>query len=356
MEDFLAEIKKRANKVENYINNSDFVQNIAPDYLKAGVMLYPSHAGKMLRPAIVMLACEAVGGNCGLVVPAAAAMEISHIWTLVHDDIIDNDDLRRGTLSVHAYYRNKFKHQINDKKKLEEFSRNIAILVGDLQQAWATNIFNNLSKTLDVTLFNYLLNELTAGWIVKVAEGEATDVEYALKKFENIDDTMILNMILKKTASTFAFAGKMGALIGLNKLDLNHNLVVAIEDVCLNAGMAFQLRDDILGIMGNEKQLGKPIGSDIKEGKRTLIMTHAYNKADESQKQLISNVLGNPLATDEEIDKIRNLTQDLGSIRHVENLADEYITKSKLALTKLPNSNAKNLFKQWIDFMINRTK
>lgn len=356
MEDFLAEIKKRTNKVEDYINNSDFCKNIAPDYLKEGVMLYPNNVGKMLRPAIVMLACEAVGGNSDLAVPAAAAMEISHIWTLVHDDIIDNDDLRRGKLSVHAYYRNKFKHQINDEVKLEEFSRSVAILVGDLQQAWAINIFNDLNKTLDITLFNFLLNELTASWTVKVSEGETVDIEYALKSFDDIDDTMILNMMLKKTASTFGFAGKIGALIGLNKLDLNNDLVIAIEDICLNAGMAFQLKDDVLGIMGNEKQLGKPIGSDIKEGKRTLIMTHAYSKADESQKQFIMDTLGNSLISDKEIDRMCGLVQDLGSIKYVEDLADDYVTKAKLTLTKLSESNTKNLFEQWINFMINRTK
>lgn len=356
MKDFLIEIKKRTNKVEDYINNNDFCNNIAPDYLKEGVMLYPSNTGKMLRPAIIMLACEVMGGDSELAVPAAAAMEISHIWTLVHDDIIDNDDLRRGELSVHAYYKDKFKHQINDEKKLEEFSRNIAILVGDLQQAWATNIFNDLNKTLDIKLFNFLLNELTAGWIVKVIEGETLDVEYALKNFDDIEDDVILNINLKKTASTFAFAGKMGALIGLNKLDLNNDLVVAIEDICLNAGIAFQLKDDVLGIMGNEKQLGKPIGSDIKEGKRTLIMSHAYGKADKLQKELLKNILSSSRVTDEEINKIRNLVQDLGSIKYVENLADEYIAKAELALAKLPDSNPKNLFKQWINFMINRIK
>ena len=329
MKDFLEEIKKRTTKVEDYINNNDFCKNISPDYLKEGVMLYPRNAGKMLRPAITMLAYEVMGGNNDLIVPAAAAMEISHIWTLVHDDIIDNDDLRRGDLSVHAYYKNKFKHQIDDEKKLEEFSRSIAILVGDLQQAWAINVFNNLSKTLDSKLFNFLLDELTAGWVVKMAEGETLDIEYALNNFDDIDDAMILNMVLKKTASTFAFAGKIGALIGLNKLDLNNDLVVTIEDICLNAGIAFQLKDDVLGIMGTEKQLGKPIGSDIKEGKRTLIVVHAYNKADESQKQFIKNILNNPKATDEEINRIRNLVQSLGSIKYVEELADDYIKKAK---------------------------
>lgn len=354
MSDFLLEINSRTALVRDYIRQNTFCDKIAPDYLKEGVLLYPSRGGKMLRPAIVLLACEAVGGDVNLAIPAAAAMEISHIWTLVHDDIIDNDDLRRSGPSVHAYYRDKFKHLIADSVKLEEFSKSMAILTGDLQQAWATNLLNNLNGKLNGTLFKFLIDDLTAGWIIEVVEGETLDVEYSQMAIGDVSDEMLLNMLTKKTASTFAFAGRIGSLIGLNKLDLDNNLVRTIEDICLNAGLAFQLKDDILGIMGTEKQLGKPIGSDIKEGKRTLIITHAYARANDQQKRMIEGILGNPQATNQEVKQLWELAQSLGSIEYIENLANNYIDKAKSALNGLPESNAKTLLNQWIDFMTNR--
>ena len=354
MSDFLQQIKNRTDLVKDYIRQSDFADKVAPNSLKEGVLLYPRRGGKLLRPAIMMLACEAVGGDTNLVIPAAAAMELSHTWTLVHDDIIDNDDMRRKGASAHAHYRSQFKDKISDPIILENFSKSMAILVGDLQQAWATNLLNKLNGKIDNELFNYLVDELTAGWLVGVLEGEALDVEYAQLPIAQVTDEMIINMLTQKTASTFAFAGKAGALIGLDQLDLDNKLVQSVERACLYAGIAFQIKDDVLGVIGDEDKLGKPVGSDIKEGKRTLLITHAYAKSAPDQQAILSKILGKADAGLQEIETVKNIIINSGSIEYVENLANNYIDKAKLALGDLPESQAKDLLNRWVDFMTNR--
>ncbi len=143
-------------------------------------------------------------------------------------------------------------------------------------------------------------------------------------------------------------------MIGLNQLELNNKLVKALEDLCFNAGIAFQLRDDVLGVLGDEKQLGKPIGSDVKEGKKTVIAVYAYHRANDNQKKLITSILGNSDADFDQVNKVHKLFSDLGSIKYVEDLASNYIEKAKTALAILPESSAKLLLSQWIDFMIKR--
>jgi len=351
-EQLLSDFKDKTEKVRNYISNSQFGQKLSPDYIKEGAKLYFSRGGKMLRPAILLLACEAVGGETDLAIPAAAAMEMSHIWTLVHDDILDNDNLRRGGPSIHAYYKEKFKGLISD-DELDEWSKNTAILVGDIQQAWAINLMAGLDNRIKPDLFRFLVRDLT-NWAATVLEGEMLDVEYSKRNFDKVNEQMVLDMLIKKTALTFKFAGKFGALIGLNQLELDNKLVKTLEELCFNAGIAFQLKDDILGILGNEKQLGKPIGSDIREGKKTVIVIHAYHQANDDQKELIESILGNNNASFNQINKVHKLFSDLGSIEYVENLANSYIRRAETALDALPKSSAKLLLGQWINFITKR--
>ncbi len=195
-EQLLSNFKDRTEKVRNYISNSQFGQKLSPDYIREGAQLYFSRGGKMLRPAILLLACEAVGGKTDLAVPAAAAMEMSHIWTLVHDDILDNDDLRRGGPSVHAYYKEKFKGLISA-DELDEWSRNTAILVGDIQQAWAVSLMTELDNRIKPDLFRFLIKDLT-NWAATVLEGEMLDVEYSKQDFDKVDEQMVLDMLIKK--------------------------------------------------------------------------------------------------------------------------------------------------------------
>jgi len=180
-------------------------------------------------------------------------------------------------------------------------------------------------------------------------------VQYAWQPLSKVTEAMILDMLDKKTASTFALAGKTGALIGLNKLDLEHPIVVQLEKLCRDAGLAFQLQDDVLGIIGNQDELGKPIGSDIREGKKTIIVVHAYSKANHEQRDILENILGKNDATLDEINQVKQLLIDLGGIDYVRELANNYIKSAQEALVALPDHPVREYFKDWINFMINRS-
>ncbi|MFA5270311.1 MAG: polyprenyl synthetase family protein [Patescibacteria group bacterium] len=354
MIDLKTELQEKARLVADYILNSPFRSQLSPKYVDDGAVAYTIRGGKMLRPAILLLACEAAGGDPKLALPAAAAIEMSHTWTLVHDDLIDNDDLRRGGPSLHAYYRQLNRPGIKDSVELEQYARSMAMLVGDLQQAWAISMINELSDKVDVEVFRYIIRELTNYWVPRVMSGQALDLDYSRLPFDQVTEEMIVDMLDRKTASTFGFAGQAGAMIGINRLDKEDPTVKAIQQICLDAGLAFQLRDDVLGVVGDEKELGKPIGSDIREGKKTLIIAHAYRTATVQQRELLLSVLGNELATDDEVEQVHTILKELGSIDYTESLAKKYADQARKVLDQLPDSRAKGLFEQWVDFIVNR--
>jgi geranylgeranyl diphosphate synthase type I len=119
--------------------------------------------------------------------------------------------------------------------------------------------------------------------------------------------------------------------------------------------MAFQLQDDILGILGNEKTLGKPVGSDIREGKRTAIVYHSLNASSRAERNLILKTLGNPKATPAQVKSVTQLFVKLGGIEHTAELAQKYVRKAITALEPLPETEYKQLLMQWADYMVNRT-
>ncbi|MFA5966911.1 MAG: polyprenyl synthetase family protein [Patescibacteria group bacterium] len=350
--EFLTELKNKGQLVTDYILNYPAIVKISPDYLREGVMFYVAKGGKRLRPALLMWACELAGGKAELALPAAAAIELSHTWTLVHDDIIDNDDLRRGGPSMHAYFREAWRSRVEE-GNLESWSRNLAMLVGDIQQATATSMLEALS--VDVALKEWLVQDLTTNWVTEVLQGEMLDMEFAVSPLEQISEAQIIDMLNKKTASTLAWCGRTGILVGLGKLELQHPFISIVETICRQAGLAFQLHDDILGLLGNEQELGKPVGSDIREGKRTIIVAHAYARASLEEKELISRVLGNRQASDSEISQVKDLLIRLGGVDYAQKLAADYIEQAQIALNSLPDHPTKGYFKEWIDFIIERS-
>jgi geranylgeranyl diphosphate synthase type I len=143
-------------------------------------------------------------------------------------------------------------------------------------------------------------------------------------------------------------------MIGLSTTDIDDKRVKALSNFTSKCGTAFQLQDDILGIVGNEKQLGKPIGSDIREGKRTIITYYAFKNASSGQREKLENILGNPDATREQIDEITHLLVHLGGISETKKLAERITQEALPELDILSDSHYKKLLLAWADFMISR--
>ena len=161
-------------------------------------------------------------------------------------------------------------------------------------------------------------------------------------------------MMYLKTGVLYEFAGKAGAMLGLKTTDEDHPLVRAIATFCAECGTAFQLQDDLLGVVGNAEKLGKPVGSDILEGKRTPVVLEAFRVADEPTRARLMSIVGAPAATADDVAEAVDLLSDLGALKTVADMARQHIDKAFSALAQVPRSQYSEWLEGWASFMVNR--
>ena len=355
-------LKAVNDKVTHHFQTSGDRKFFRPEHIFRGVMSYLLRPAKRLRPGVMMMCCGCYGGaeTVEKIVPAAAGLELFHTWTLTHDDIIDNDDLRRGNATVHVDLKAAGMEDLRMEETLAaEYGRSAAILAGDVQHGWVVSSFLELAQRgyFDPNLVIAIVKELESRVLGDLICGEMLDVQLGMVGFDSpmlINEETVLEMEWLKTGILLEFSAKSGAMLGLETVNGDDPRVRILADFAGNCGRAFQLQDDILGIVGNEKSLGKPIGSDIREGKKTVIILHALNNADEKQKNVIINILGKRRATEAEVNEVSTLLQDLGGVGYAKDLAASYIEKTKDALESVPESEYKDLLLEWADFMVNR--
>jgi geranylgeranyl diphosphate synthase type I len=345
-------------KVREYLLARTREQSLKPSHLDSAARMYVQCGGKSMRPAMLLWSCSAVGGSEGEAVPAAAAVELYHTWTLVHDDIIDRDERRRGGLSVHAEFEGRGARELGlDARTAAHYGLSFAILAGDVQHAWAVGLLGRCPQAMrDPRLALRLVAELEGPVLSAIAQGEALDLQHALRPVGKVTERQILNMISLKTAALYSFAARAGGLLGLRSFQPRHPHVRALAKFGRLCGMAFQLQDDILGVLGEDKRLGKPVGSDIREGKRTTILSHAWKQASAQQRRTLSRALANPSANDEDIRQARRILLETGGIAHTRSLAREYVGAALEALKPVPASDSKRLLSQLAGAMIARTR
>jgi geranylgeranyl diphosphate synthase type I len=332
------------------------LEHIKPYELNIGTIDYFLRGGKRLRPAILMLCAGIVGGKeCeNKVVSAALAVELFHTFTLIHDDIIDNDPTRRGGKSVHVLVSDMFESQGSS-----EYGRDVAILSGDMLHALSVKALLDMvdCDTISAKTVIAVTQDLENRTLAEVLEGEALDTRAGLLHSDfsvgSFEET--LNIMDKKTGALFAFAARSGAMLGLDTSDMNNQSVVLLSEFARLCGIAFQIQDDVLGITADEKKLGKPIGSDIREGKKTLILQHAYNNANEEDKKTIESIVGVQSATETDIQKVKDIFIKTGAIDYAKRLANEYIGAALEKLSGFENSVWLEILKEWADFMSNRS-
>lgn len=354
-------------KLKNYLSvcekrcaeymSSYSLHDVKPPELKTAATEYFNRGGKRLRPAFLSLCAGALGGKERelSVTPAMVSVELFHTFTLVHDDIIDNDETRRGGKSAHVLVRDMFEKNTG----ASEYGRDIAILAGDTLHALSVKM---LLECASSPLFSAetvlaVAKILEGECINELLSGEAVDTRLGVIKNSTfgIEDTeTTLEVMRQKTGVLFSYSARAGAMLGLDISDKNNEKVRALGEFAELSGIAFQLKDDILGIVSDEKTLGKPIGSDIREGKKTVILREAYKNADESEKAFLESVVGNSNASTTDIEKVKRIFRERGGLEKAEKLADSYIEKSKHALEKIDDSEYKDLLLLVSDFMTAR--
>ncbi len=353
----LDELAKRKQRVYEYLFSSPYAARFAPPHIHDAAFSYLRLGGKSLRPAVLLLSCGAVGGDEDIAIPAAAGIEMYHTWTLVHDDIIDRDDRRRGAPTVHVEFAERGAKEFGFKgAEAEHYGHVIGILTGDVQQSWSYMLFHELSTRNGVNpaLVLRLVGELATEVQLRLVEGETLDVQYAKREVVELSETLVIEMLRKKTGVLYEFAGRAGATIGLNDATGSDPLIQNIAEFCSRCGTAFQLQDDVLGVIGNAAQTGKPVGADIREGKKTLIVYRALLNATDTQKRELLSVIGSLSATDEQVARATKLLRDLGGIDYTHQLATRIVNEGLGHLEHVPPSPYKDLLQLWAEYLIDR--
>jgi geranylgeranyl diphosphate synthase, type I len=326
--DLKVELKKRVDIFNKELEN--FLKDGSPQTLYDAARHLPAGGGKRLRPCISMISCEAVSGDVKNVMPLAISLELIHNFTLVHDDIMDKSRLRRSLPTVHF-----------------KFGEPTAIMAGDLLFAKAFESMNNIS--VDFPIFKKV-NQGLARCVEEICEGQQLDMEFEKRK--NVTEKEYLEMILKKTAVLFMFAAEGGAIIGGG----NGEKVKALREYGKCLGLSFQIWDDYLDMSSNEATLGKDIGNDIRNGKKTLIAVHSLNNAAGDDKKTLNQIFGNRGASEQDVKKIFNLFRKTKSVGYAKNTALKYNAKAKRVLDVLDDSDAKQILIKLADYSIRREK
>jgi geranylgeranyl diphosphate synthase type I len=355
--DFFGELRRREQWVAHCLSDPRFRAWFRPEHLERAVYLYVDRPGKRLRPAVLLFACGAVGGDEQAAIPAAAGIELFHTWTLVHDDVIDRDAKRRGGPTVHEHGRQVAVDELGlDPHQAIEYGNDLAILAGDVQQGWSVCLFSELAArgvSADVVLS--LITRLESYVVNELIRGELLDVQFASMAIDQVNRDAILEMLRLKTGVLYEFAAMAGAMIGLGTPDVEHPIVRSIGRFASHCGTAFQLQDDILGLIGDERSLGKRVGSDIREGKATLIACHAFDQANDTQRDLLTRVLGDRDASEHDVAQATRLLQDLGGVEYAVALAKEHVAQAIPCLDDMEPSAGKDLLLAWADYMVERT-
>ena len=326
--DLISELKRRTDAFDSYWQK--YLQEGEPAKLYEAAKHLPFGGGKKLRPFLAMLSCESVFGDPQKVMPFASALELMHNFTLVHDDIMDKSKLRRNLPAVHI-----------------KFGEPTAILAGDFLFARSFEAMHDLS--VDSQIFT----ELDCGLIkcvLDICEGQQVDMEFEQRKI--VTEEEYISMITKKTAVLFRLAARGGAIIGGG----NQDEIKALEDYGIFLGLSFQIWDDYLDMSSDKDTLGKDIGNDIRNGKKTLIAVYSLLNAAGEDKKLLDEVFGNKNATDDDIKKVFTLFNEMGSINYAKDTALNYNKKAKEALEVLRDSEAKEILKELADYSIKREK
>lgn len=353
-------LKKELDSISKLITQTiaedTFPSGVSPECLASAVRAYPLHGGKRLRPALLMWSCGALGGFPDAAVYAATAVEIYHSWTLVHDDIIDEDNMRRGLntshieLAVHA--RKAYR---KDKNVCTKFGRDFAILAGDIQQAWAVNmLLRSMEKGCAPELILKLVGTLQTTVNRRLISGEAVDVEFPMRPPESIRQEEVMKMISGKTSCLLQFAAQCGGAIALNSADFSAEPLAALGCYAENLGIAFQLRDDYLGLFGDVKKFGKPLGSDFQEGKPTLLYLEAMHRLSEAGKKRLGELTGLEEYPQEIIDELRTMMRDCGAEDTLLRQTASFTEKAAGALSLLPENKYTELLAELLNYLLER--
>jgi len=312
------------------------IRRLIPEETKDLRVYMPIHhmleaGGKYVRPILLLLSCEAVGGDPKAIAGGAAGIELGHVASLIHDDIIDGAHLRRNVMSVQ-----------------EKFGVHDAVLSGDLL---VFNAFLSLAllseRSIPAERIVRALRVISEAGI-NLCVGQELEANYSAL----LDTTKeeYIDVIAKKTGAFTKAITESGAILGGG----TDEQVQAMSDYGLNLGIAFQIKDDLLSATKTDEEIMKSSGTDIVQRTMTLPVILAYERCREEDRAIIEKVFSSSRNTDSDIELFNSVLRKTGAIEESEKVAWEYVKKAKEPLKILPKSTSKKMLLELADFAVER--
>jgi geranylgeranyl diphosphate synthase type I len=277
-----------------------------------------------------MLSCEAIGSDSKKLLPIAASIEMFHNFTLSHDDIEDDSEMRRGKPCLHKIY-----------------GIPLAINAGDglFAMVWETSLLLEMPPKKIVEAQRILSDAFR-----RVLEGQGMEIDWYRTNRWDITEENYADMVAGKTGALIAASCEVGAFLGGGKKRQRK----VLREFGNAVGVAFQIQDDILNIIGKEETYGKEIGGDISEGKRTLMVIHTLEKASIEDKKRLTSILDEKTKDRQKISEAIEILKKYNSNEYARKQAEKLIVKAKKGLEKLPQTEARQKLLELADFFINR--
>lgn len=304
---------------------------LLPDrwYKDDPIIHYLWSGGKRLRPILCLFACEAVGGDWRKSLPTAAGIEFLHTFTLIHDDIMDKSEIRRGKPSLHSVW-----------------GEPIAITAGDTLYSLAFKAFLKNAEIEGVTheQVNRVI-DIAVKKCISLAKGQTMDIMF--ERIEKISTEEYMEMARMKTSSMIELALVAGAIIGNGE----DNEIASLESIGRDVGLAFQIQDDILDIEGIET--GKPKALDLERRKKTLIVIHSLENANERDREKLASFMR---GEDMPVDDIVEVLKRTGSIEFARRKVRELLDRARREIESLEENIGRYYLEKTIEYIMNRKK
>ena len=299
----------------------DFMNSLqsSVNLINAVIHYIAKHRGKRMRPALVFLVARMLGNLDENGMNAARIIELIHTATLIHDDVVDESDMRRGAASMNHVWTNK-----------------ISILVGDF-------LFSKVLNQM-MEIGNSSINNIISRVTTRMSEGELLQIQQSQNL--QLDEKGYFQMINEKTASLFAAACQVGAIVGSNNSGINTEQFWKLGSYL---GCAFQIQDDLLDYIGIQTITGKPVGNDVKENKITLPLIYAINKNGTFPVDRLRDLLSKT-KTDDEALAVRNLVIDSGGVEYAQQRANEFVELALEILSPVENNIYKRSLEDLVQF------
>ncbi len=312
--DIYARLEKFRKKIDEEIRDIPSAKEIPLFY--EPIHYVNQLSGKKIRPILTILSGLSIGGQLENLLYPAAAVELLHNFSLVHDDIMDNDDIRRGKETVHV-----------------KWDVGTAILTGDGLIGLA---YRKLLMTPNIT--DLRIARLFTDAMLNICEGQALDKTF--EKIPTVSRDEYLKMIGKKTATLIQLTCQLGAIVGQGTKEQ----ISMLADYGFQLGMAFQIQDDLLDIFADEKDLGKRVGSDLAMNKKTIVTT------------FLSEKVGKKPIDIKSLEKVKTLLKSHGIIEEIQQMTEIYFSKAKKLLLSMPQNEYTSLLFDLTDFIQTREK